>query len=214
MDSPFPLLLIAAGFTVIPFLIVSLTAFVKIAVVLFLVRNALGTMQTPPNIVLYGVTVVLTGYVMSPVFAASLNAVTAGGTLTQMPAPAEWPDIFSRGIEPVRDFLMRFTTPQDREFFLAAAQEMHSENAVMPQETDIFILAPAFVTAELTKAFQIGVLLYLPFIVVDLVVTNVLTALGMMMVSPTVISLPFKLLLFVAADGWSRLTHGLVMSYV
>jgi len=134
--------------------------------------------------------------------------------LTQMPAPAEWPDIFSRGIEPVRDFLMRFTTPQDREFFLAAAQEMHSENAVMPQETDIFILAPAFVTAELTKAFQIGVLLYLPFIVVDLVVTNVLTALGMMMVSPTVISLPFKLLLFVAADGWSRLTHGLVMSYV
>lgn len=214
MDSPFPLLLIAVGFTVVPFLIVSLTAFVKIAVVLFLVRNALGTMQTPPNIVLYGVTVVLTGYVMSPVFAESLNAVTNGGTLSQMPAPSEWPELFSRGIEPVRDFLMRFTTPQDREFFLAAAQEMHVGNTVQPQETDIFILAPAFITAELTKAFQIGVLLYLPFIVVDLVVTNVLTALGMMMVSPTVISLPFKLLLFVAADGWSRLTHGLVMSYV
>lgn len=214
MDSPFPLLITATGLMIIPFLVVSLTAFVKIAVVLFLVRSALGVQQTPPNLVLYGVTIVLTAYVMSPVMAASVAAMTEGGTMTALPPPAEWAGLVQRGLEPVRDFLMRFTTPQDRAFFLTAAQEMHSATTVAPAETDIFILAPAFVTAELTKAFEIGVMLYLPFIVVDLVITNILTAMGMMMVSPMVISLPFKLLLFVAVDGWSRLTHGLVMSYV
>lgn len=214
MESPFPLLIAASSLMIIPFLVVSLTAFVKIAVVLFLVRNALGTQQTPPNLVLYGVTIVLAGYVMSPVIAASFHAITGGQTMTQMPSPQEWPDMIRRGLEPVRAFLMRFTTDQDRAFFLTAAEEMHRGNGVLPKQDDIFILAPAFVTAELTRAFEIGVLLYLPFIVVDLVVTNILTAMGMMMVSPTVISLPFKLLLFVAVDGWSRLTHGLVMSYV
>ena len=214
MESPFPLLLAASGLMVVPFLVVSLTAFVKIAVVLFLVRSALGIQQTPPNIVLYGVTIVLTAYVMSPVMAASMAAITQGGSLTELPAPAEWPALLQQGVEPVKDFLLRLTTEQDRAFFLSAAQEMHSATAVAPQENDLFILAPAFVTAELTRAFEIGVLLYLPFIVVDLVITNILTAMGMMMVSPMVISLPFKLLLFVAVDGWSRLTHGLVMSYV
>ncbi|TWI35136.1 type III secretion system export apparatus subunit SctR [Paracoccus sulfuroxidans] len=214
MESPLPLLMAATALMIVPFLVVSLTAFVKIAVVLFLVRSALGVQQTPPNMVLYGVTIVLTGYVMSPVIAQSIAALTDNGSLTTVPPPSEWAQLLQRGLEPVREFLMRFTTPQDREFFLSAAQEMHANSGVMPGERDIFILAPAFVTAELTRAFEIGVLLYLPFIVIDLVMTNILTAMGMMMVSPTVISLPFKLLLFVAVDGWSRLTHGLVMSYV
>ena len=214
MESPLPLLMAATALMIVPFLVVSLTAFVKIAVVLFLVRSALGVQQTPPNMVLYGVTIVLTGYVMSPVIAQSIAALTDNGSLTTVPPPSEWAQLLQRGLEPVREFLMRFTTPQDREFFLSAAQEMHTNSGVMPGERDIFILAPAFVTAELTRAFEIGVLLYLPFIVIDLVMTNILTAMGMMMVSPTVISLPFKLLLFVAVDGWSRLTHGLVMSYV
>ncbi len=214
MESPLPLLMAATALMIVPFLVVSLTAFVKIAVVLFLVRSALGVHQTPPNMVLYGVTIVLTGYVMSPVIAQSIAALTDNGSLTTVPPPSEWAQLLQRGLEPVREFLMRFTTPQDREFFLSAAQEMHANSGVMPGERDIFILAPAFVTAELTRAFEIGVLLYLPFIVIDLVMTNILTAMGMMMVSPTVISLPFKLLLFVAVDGWSRLTHGLVMSYV
>lgn len=214
MESPFPLLLAAVGLMIVPFLVVSLTAFVKIAVVLFLVRSALGVQQTPPNLVLYGVTIVLTGYVMSPVLAASFSAMTDGGTMTTLPDPSEWPGVIQKGLSPIRDFLIRFTSPEDRAFFLSAAEEMHATTAVSPTEQDIFILAPAFVTAELTRAFEIGVLLYLPFIVVDLVITNILTAMGMMMVSPMIISLPFKLLLFVAVDGWSRLTHGLVMSYV
>ncbi|AGT08876.1 type III secretion system export apparatus subunit SctR [Paracoccus aminophilus] len=214
MDSPFPLLIAAAGLMVVPFIVVSLTAFVKIAVVLFLVRSALGVQQTPPNLVLYGVTIVLTGYVMSPVLAASFAEMTNGGQMDALPPPSEWPGLIQRGLGPVREFLMRFTTPVDRAFFLSAAEEMHKTSGVVPSEQDLFILAPAFVTAELTRAFEIGVMLYLPFIVVDLVITNILTAMGMMMVSPTVISLPFKLLLFVAVDGWARLTHGLVMSYV
>ncbi|WBU57186.1 type III secretion system export apparatus subunit SctR [Paracoccus sediminicola] len=214
MESPFPLLIAATGLMIVPFLVVSLTAFVKIAVVLFLVRSALGVQQTPPNLVLYGVTIVLTSYVMSPVLAESFAAMTNNGNMTALPDPTEWPGMLQRGLEPVREFLLRFTTDEDRAFFLSAAEEMHADTTVTPSDSDIFILAPAFVTAELTRAFEIGVLLYLPFIVVDLVITNILTAMGMMMVSPTLISLPFKVLLFVAVDGWTRLTHGLVMSYV
>ncbi|MEO1308435.1 MAG: type III secretion system export apparatus subunit SctR [Pseudomonadota bacterium] len=212
MENPVPLLVFALTLMLVPFVVVSITAFVKIAVVLFLVRSALGVQQTPPNLVLYGVTIVLTAYVMSPVFSQSFAAITAGGlALTD---PGQWPDLFEAGSAPVRAFLERFTSEQERLFFLEAAKEMHGDLETDIADNDLFVLAPAFVTAELTRAFEIGVLLYLPFIVIDLVVTNILTAMGMMMVSPMVISLPFKLLLFVAVDGWTRLTHGLVLSYI
>lgn len=212
MDNPVPLLAFATSLLLIPFVVVSLTAFVKISVVLFLVRSALGVQQTPPNLVLYGVTIVLTAYVMSPVFSASF-AVVQGATL-DLANPSSMIPLFEEATQPVRDFLIRFTSPADRTFFLEAAREMHGTAGAELAETDLFILAPAFVTAELTRAFEIGVLLFLPFIVIDIVITNVLTALGMMMVSPMVISLPFKLLLFVGVDGWQRLTHGLVLSYL
>lgn len=212
MENPVPLLVFATGLMVVPFVVVSVTAFVKISVVLFLVRSALGIQQTPPNLVLYGVTIVLTTYVMSPVFAQSFAAVTGSGI--DFANPAQWTGAFETASEPIRAFMIRFTDVTDRLFFLDAATEMHGGLDTELAEDDLFILAPAFVTAELTRAFEIGVLLYLPFIVVDLVVTNILTAMGMMMVSPMVISLPFKLLLFVAVDGWARLTHGLVLSYV
>ncbi|MEM8693423.1 MAG: type III secretion system export apparatus subunit SctR [Pseudomonadota bacterium] len=212
MENSIPLLVFATTLMLVPFVVVSITAFVKISVVLFLVRSALGVQQTPPNLVLYGVTIVLTAYVMSPVFGQSFEAVTASGlTLTN---PSQWQGLFQAGADPVREFLIKFTTEAERVFFLEAAQEMHGDIDTDLAEDDLFILAPAFVTAELTRAFEIGVLLYLPFIVIDLVVTNILTAMGMMMVSPMVISLPFKLLLFVAVDGWTRLTHGLVLSYI
>lgn len=212
MENSVPLLVFATTLMLVPFVVVSVTAFVKISVVLFLVRSALGTQQTPPNLVLYGVTIVLTAYVMSPVFAESFAALTQAGI--NFENPAAWPDLFDAGSAPIRDFMVRFTTDVERTFFLEAAQEMHAGTETNLSNMDLFILAPAFVTAELTRAFEIGVLLYLPFIVIDLVITNILTAMGMMMVSPMVISLPFKLLLFVAVDGWTRLTHGLVLSYI
>lgn len=212
MENPVPILAFASTLVVIPFAVVSITAFVKISVVLFLIRSALGVQQTPPNLVLYAVTIVLTAYVMAPVIGASF-ALVEGATL-DFTNPATLIPLFEDASQPIRDFLIRFTTPTDRTFFLEAAREMHGPAGTALAETDLFILAPAFVTAELTRAFEIGVLLYLPFIVIDIVITNILTAMGMMMVSPMVISLPFKLLLFVGVDGWQRLTHGLVLSYL
>ena len=212
MDNPFPILMVASVVMIVPFVIVSVTAFVKISVVLFLVRSALGVQQTPPNLVLYGVTIILTAYVSAPIFSQSYANLT--GLNLDLTDTSVWPQAYESGIGPIRDFLERFTTEADRVFFLQAAQELHADVDVELTENDMFILAPAFVTAELTRAFEIGVLLYLPFVIIDIVITNILTAMGMMMVSPMVISLPFKLLLFVAADGWTRLTHGLVLSYV
>ncbi|MEM9341897.1 MAG: type III secretion system export apparatus subunit SctR [Pseudomonadota bacterium] len=212
MENSVPLLVFAITIMLVPFVVVSITAFVKISVVLFLVRSALGTQQTPPNLVLYGVTIVLSAYVMAPVFGESVAAIQeAGVTLTN---PADWTRMYDAGSGPIREFLIRFTSEAERIFFLEAAQEMHSDLDTELSMNDLFILAPAFVTAELTRAFEIGVLLYLPFVVIDIVITNILTAMGMMMVSPMIISLPFKLLLFVAVDGWTRLTHGLVLSYI
>lgn len=212
MESPFPIIALASLLFLVPFAVVSLTAFVKIAVVLFLLRSALGVQQTPPNLVLYGVTIVLTAYVGMPVFSQAFEAAMA--VEGDRSNPLLWGQIAEAGMEPIRVFLMRMTTPDDRAFFQQAAQELHGNSLAGATGAEFFILAPAFVTAELTRAFEIGVLLYLPFIVIDLVITNILTAMGMMMVSPMVISLPFKLLLFVTADGWTRLTHGLVLSYL
>lgn len=212
MENPVPLLAFATTLLLVPFVVVSVTAFVKISVVLFLIRSALGVQQTPPNLVLYGVTIVLTAYVMSPVFSASFAVVE--GVEIDMSNPAALMPLFEEASQPIRDFLTRFTSDVERTFFLEAAREMHGNLDTDLSEDDLFVLAPAFVTAELTRAFEIGVLLYLPFIVIDIVVTNILTAMGMMMVSPMVISLPFKLLLFVGVDGWQRLTHGLVLSYI
>lgn len=211
-ENPISLIALTTALILVPFLVVSVTSFVKIAVVLSLLRSALGVQQTPPNMVLNGVAVVLTVYVMSPVFAATYEAVVATGLdYTDINT---WPALFDAGSAPIRDFLSRFTTGPERAFFLDSAREMHGDLGQNFSETDLFILAPAFITAELKRAFEIGVLIFLPFVVIDLVVTNILTAMGMMMVSPMVISLPFKLLLFVAVEGWARLTHGLVLSYV
>lgn len=212
MENPFPIIALASALLLVPFAVVSVTAFVKIAVVLFLLRSALGIQQTPPNLVLYGVTIVLTAYVGMPVFQESYDAILAvDGDIAD---PRVWGMMAEAGMQPVREFLMRHTTPDDRAFFQQAAEELHGDRMAGITGEEFFVLAPAFVTAELTRAFEIGVLLYLPFIVIDLVVTNILTAMGMMMVSPMIISLPFKLLLFVAADGWTRLAHGLVLSYI
>jgi type III secretion protein R len=115
---------------------------------------------------------------------------------------------------PLRDFLSRFAAPRERDFLLSAVQQVWPKEALTTvSSNDLVILIPAFVTSELTRAFEIGFLLYLPFIAIDLIVANVLMAMGMVMVSPLVISAPFKLFLFVLVSGWTRLLHGLVLSY-
>lgn len=209
-----------------PFFAVMVTSFTKIVVVLSLVRNALGLQQVPPNIVLNGLALILTVYVMYPTLqdmssAAGMSApaVTMPGDQAIEDSPVENTDqIFStadRAKEPLRAFLVKHSDPRERTFFLATQRQISGpERANTISERDFVVIIPAFVVRELKIAFQIGFLIFLPFLVIDMVISNILLAMGMMMLSPVTISLPFKILLFVLIDGWVKLSHGLVLSYV
>ena len=196
----------------LPLIVITMTGFLKISVVMFLVRNALGVQQTPPNIVLYSIALVLTVCISAPL----VNEIY--GRLTTHTI-----DLYSvEGLssaaqlvkEPVQANLMRFTQPKQRQFFLSAMNRVWPENLRSTlSENHIAVLLPAFVSSELTWAFEIGFLLYLPFLTIDLVVSNILIAMGMIFVSPTLMSVPLKILLFVAVDGWTRLLQGLILSY-
>lgn len=201
-----------AALGLVPVAIVTVTAFLKVSVVMFLVRNALGTQQTPPNIVLYSIALILTVYVSAPLASEMYSRLSSPSidfrTASGMQAAAE------ELRQPLHDYLARFTNPSERQFFLSATASVWSEQTrASASSDDLMILVPSFMLSELKGAFEIGFLLYLPFLVIDLVVSNILMAMGMQMVQPTSISVPFKLLLFVSIDGWSRLVHGLILSY-
>ena len=207
-----PIIAVAAAAGLIPFAVITTTAFLKISIVLFLVRNALGTQQTPPTLVLYAIALVLTAYVSAPVVtevvgrlqAPTVSYATADGLRDAMASAAE----------PVKASLRRSAPDEEREFLLATAQRIWPDEYYKTAGTDdLLILIPAFVISELTRGFEAGFLLYLPFIAIDLIVSSILMAMGMMMVSPQVISTPFKIFLFVVISGWTRLLHGLLASY-
>ncbi|GLR45959.1 EscR/YscR/HrcR family type III secretion system export apparatus protein [Mesorhizobium amorphae] len=206
------LLAVTGGLGLLALVVVTTTAFVKVSVILFLVRNALGTQTIPPNIVLYAAALILAVFVSAPVIEQSYTRITDPRMHYQ--TFDDWVTAAKEGAEPLRDYLKKFTNDEQRRFFLSSTEK------VWPQEMrakttpeDFVILIPSFLISELKRAFEVGFLLYLPFITIDLIVTTILMAMGMSMVSPTVISVPFKLFLFVTIDGWSRLTHGLVLSY-
>jgi type III secretion protein R len=195
-----------------PFVALLVTSFVKMVIVMNLVRNALGVQQVPPNMVLNGLAIMLSLYVMFPV----IKDVTtvASNTKFEIESLAEIKKIAIELQKPVQKFLGKHTNKKNKSFFLRTAGKLWpKENADNLSEDDLLVLIPAFTVTELTEAFQIGFLLYLPFIAIDLIVSNILLALGMMMVSPMTISLPFKLMLFVIINGWSKLIHGLVLTY-
>jgi type III secretion protein R len=195
-----------------PFIAVMVTSFVKLVVVLSLVRNALGTQQTPPNMVINGLAIILTLYIMAPV--GSQMADIAAKDEAMFSSPARLVKNMGNLVEPLRQFMEKHSNPRERAFFVKSAVSIWpKEMAAKVKESDLLVLIPSFTVSELTAAFAIGFFIYLPFIVIDLVVSNVLMAMGMMMVSPMTISLPIKLLLFVLIDGWARLTHSLVLSY-
>ena len=199
----------------LPFLLIAVTSFIKFAVVVSLLRNALGIQQIPPNIVIYSLALVMTGYVMLP---AGLQA----GKVVERALARGKPVLMEiNGVaEPFVEFVKKHATPDEVAFFRESANRMWgSEIAADMLRNDatplkqLVILMPAFIVSELTRAFQIGFLLYLPFIVIDLIVANVLLALGMSSLSPVTVSLPLKLLLFIALDGWKRLLEAMVLSY-
>ncbi len=209
-----------------PFFAVMVTSFTKIAVVLSLVRNALGLQQVPPNLVLNGLALILSLFVMYPTLQKMQAAAAIEGPATPtMPGEPQAKDnpiestgdilaTADRAKEPLREFLMKHSDPRERAFFLRTQQRI-GDPAIANQlkESDFVIVIPSFVVRELTVAFQIGFLIFLPFLVIDMVISNILLAMGMMMLSPVTISLPFKILLFVLVDGWVKLSHGLVLSY-
>jgi len=211
--TPSSALLTVIIVAIAPFVAVMVTSFTKIVVVLSLLRNALGVQQVPPNLVINGLAMILTMYVMYPVGNQVINNISeTDQTVTSTDGLLE---IASVGKEPIREFLVTHSNELERSFFYSTVQKMAEETPDMSVEsTDFVVLLPAFTISELSEAFQIGFLIYLPFIIIDLVVSNILMALGMMMLSPTLVSLPFKLLLFVMVDGWAKLSHGLVVSYL
>jgi type III secretion protein R len=211
--DPMSLAFMLGLLALVPILVVITTSFVKISVVLQLVRNALGVQQIPPNMALYGLAAILSFYIMAPAaqnMYDTVRADTAAHTSIE-----SFGDAVVRGAEPLRGFMLKHSRPQLRQFFMSTAKELWDEKLLKGLKEDNFlILMPSFMVSELTAAFEIGFLLYLPFIVIDLIVSNILLAMGMMMVSPVTISLPLKLFLFVMVDGWGRLIRGLVMTYV
>jgi type III secretion protein R len=220
-SRPLVLILAMAALSLIPFAFLMVTSFVRISVVLSILRSAIGTPSVPPTQVLTGLAMVLTIAVMAPtgerIYAAIAPSLgmAAGADLTSGETIAALETAADKGKEPLREFLLKHTGPGDRASFLALALKMRApaERASVG-ERDFGVIVPAFVTSELRRAFQIGFLLFIPFLVVDMVIANLLLALGMHMLSPTTVSLPFKLLLFVLADGWNLVIRGLLGSYL
>jgi type III secretion protein R len=220
LSNPLVLLIILGALTLAPFVVIMLTSFVKISVVLSILRNALGTQSVPPNQVITGLAFVLTIFVMMPVAGQMYRAAGAISDTRDVFSEASVKSLYEaskRGKEPLRQFLTKHSHDQDRVLFmeLAARLDTEAQAQTPPAVTkdDFQVIIPAFVTSELKEAFQIGFLIFVPFIVIDMVVANILLSMGMHMLSPSVISLPFKLLLFVLVDGWFLLVRGLVLSY-
>nr|WP_297350468.1 type III secretion system export apparatus subunit SctR [uncultured Caldimonas sp.] len=216
MNLPDPVTLVALilAFGVAPFVALMVTSYTKLVIVFGLLRTALGLQQTPPNMVLNGIAIVLTIYIMAPVGMAVGDALRGRPLGVEGQGLQDLMTVIDAGKTPVKEFLQKHTQERDRQFFLKSAQNIWpKERADTLQADDFMVLVPSFTLSELTRAFQIGFIIYLVFVVVDLIVATVLLALGMSMIAPTTISLPFKLLLFVMLDGWTRLIHGLVLSY-
>ena len=189
-----------------PAILIMVTSFTRIVVVLSLLRTALGTATAPPNSVLISLALFLTAFVMAPVFQRAyddgVRPLVAGDIDTQQ--------AFERGSEPFRGFMMKNVRDKDLRLFVDLSREPRPERA---EETPLRVLVPAFMISELRRAFEIGFLLFLPFLIIDLIVASVLMSMGMMMLPPVVVSLPFKLIFFVLADGWSLVAGSLVQSY-
>lgn len=220
-NRPLILLVALASLALVPFLLIMVTSFVKIAVVLSIVRQAIGTQQIPPTQVITGLAIVMTIYIMMPV---GLEIYHVGqDKLLEMNIKefridkADPEDLITLGKAvqaPMREFLIYHAHLKDRDMFYKLAWRMRKprDRANLTDE-DFAVIVPSFVISELKEAFQIGFILFVPFLVVDMIVANILMALGMQMLSPTTISLPFKVLLFVMVDGWYLISKGLVLGY-
>jgi type III secretion protein R len=220
-SNPLTTVIMLSLLSMLPFLLMMSTSFVKFSVVFSILRSALGLQQVPPPAVTTGLALILTAYVMAPVGLQVMDAVQpllmeSSGQDVVSPGGAQMVlEAASRAREPLRAFLYKHAHVKERQAFHQMAVRMGPpawKDAL--KENDLLVLLPAFTVSELTEAFMIGFLIFLPFLVVDMVVSNILLAMGMHMLSPVTISMPFKLLLFVLVDGWDLLVRGLVQGYL
>ncbi|MCI0606941.1 type III secretion system export apparatus subunit SctR [bacterium] len=221
INSPLALLVLLGAISLAPFVLIMVTSFVKISVVLSILRQALGTQQIPPTQVINGLAIILTIYIMYPV-ALEIKDGTAAlfDERSQSPLLSDSTTrLVKEGVqvakEPLRKFMLKHAHIKDRQLFYGLARRMRTpEQQKNLSDKALIVVVPAFVISELKEAFQIGFLIFVPFIVIDMVVSNILMSMGMMMLSPTTISLPFKILLFILIDGWYLIARGLVLGYI
>lgn len=200
------ILLMLTILTLAPALLIMLTSFTRIIIVLSFLRHALGTQQMPPNQILIGLALFLTFFIMSPVF----NEINSQALEPYMNKKMNYEEAFHKAVGPLREFMFKQTREKD------LALMVHLSNLQKPKDRDAVpthILIPAFAISELKTAFQIGFLIFIPFLIIDMVVASVLMSMGMLMLPPVMISLPFKILLFVLSDGWHLLIRSLVMGF-
>ncbi|OQS42432.1 flagellar type III secretion system pore protein FliP [Chromobacterium haemolyticum] len=200
------MLLFMTGLTFIPAMMLMMTAFTRIIIVMSLLRQAMGTMQSPPNQVIVGLSLFLTLFVMGPTF----DQVYAKAWVPFSDDKITLQQAVDEASKPMKAFMLRQTREKDLAFFIEISQ---SEKPQTKADVSMKTLVPAYVISELKTAFQIGFMVFIPFLIIDLVVASILMAMGMMMVSPVTISLPFKLMLFVLVDGWTLLMGSLVQSF-
>ena len=214
LHDPVTLIALIVAFGIAPFVALMMTSYTKLVIVFGLLRAALGLQQTPPNMVLNGLAIILSIYIMAPVGMDAADALRGRQFGAAGQGMGDVMAVLDAAKAPIKQFLGKHTLERDRKFFLKSAETVWPrERAAALQADDLMVLVPSFTLSELARAFQIGFVIYLVFVIVDLIVATVLLSLGMSMISPTTISLPFKLLLFVMLDGWTRLIHGLVLSY-
>lgn len=199
------MLIVMSVFSLLPLVFCCMTSFLRFVVVFSMLKTAMGTQQVPPSIVIIGLAMILTFFTMGNTFQKmyELGSVPYNKNHNIVQAIDE-------GSKPLKEFMMRQTRESDLAFFVELS---HKTPPKTPEDVTIWQVAPAYMISELKTAFEIGFIIFVPFIVLDLVVANILLALGMFMLSPTIISLPFKLLIFIAVDGWALIVHGLVTSY-
>jgi flagellar biosynthesis protein FliP len=200
------LLALMTAVTLLPAALLMMTAFTRIVIVLSILRQAIGAGQTPPNQVLIGLALFLTLFVMSPV----IDKIRTDAVVPYMAGSIDTTTALEQGVAPLKTFMLEQTRESDIATFAHIAG---GKGFASPQDVPLTLLVPAFVTSELKTAFQIGFLLFIPFVIIDLVVASVLMSMGMMMLSPVLISLPFKIMLFVLVDGWTLVMGSLASSF-
>ncbi len=197
--------------SVLPAILIMFTSFTRIVIVLSFMRQAIGGQQIPPNQVIIGLSIFLTLFIMSP----TLNTITKNALNPYMAKQIPMQEALDRAAPPIKTFMLKQTRQQDLALFVKIAKEdkFDGMNTTDLEQLPLRVIVPAFVISELKTAFEIGFLIYLPFLVIDMIVSSILLSMGMMMLPPALVSLPFKLLLFVLVDGWNLVTGSIIRSF-